>query len=95
MPRQAKPSQFRQQLAVLLDDNVNVPVPAALAFEQALREDPNDRATRQAYQDWLLEQGCPTRAEEVALGVLDPTAGEYTGAVRPEGYHQAGDWADF
>jgi uncharacterized protein (TIGR02996 family) len=95
MSSQPKPSQFRQQLAVLLDDNIHVSIPAALAFEQALLDNPNDEATRQAYQDWLQEQDCPTRAEQIAQGVLDQTSGEYTGAVRPEGRQRVGDWADF
>jgi uncharacterized protein (TIGR02996 family) len=90
-----KPSRFAAQLATLLDDNVNVSVPAALAFEQALVENPADPATRNVYRDWLLENGCPTRAEQLARGVLDQPPGEYRGQVRPEEAGYQLDWADY
>ncbi len=99
MTRPATPSRFRDQLTTVLDDNVNVPVATVLAFEQALRADPGDAATRQAYHDWLLEHGCPTRAEQLAAGLTDQTPGEYKGAVRPgvrpEDSPFVADWAGY
>src|SRR5262249_35594451 len=95
MDRPLKPSCFVTQLAVVLDDNLNVPVAAVLAFEQTLVENPADPATRGADRDWLLENGVPTRAEQLGRGVLDQTPGEYQGDVRPGQSPYALDWADY
>jgi uncharacterized protein (TIGR02996 family) len=90
-----KPSRFAAQLAVILDDNVNAPLSAALAFEQALLENPADAVTRSAYRDWLLEHDCPARAAQLAAGVLDQTPSVYRGDVRPEQAEYQLDWAQF
>ena len=95
MGRPMKPSRFAAELAVLLDDNVAVPVAAALAFEEALRESPGDAATLAAYRDWLMENGCPTRAEQLAQSVLDQGPGAYSGPVRPDAAPYVLDWADY
>jgi uncharacterized protein (TIGR02996 family) len=93
--RTLNPSRFIAQLAVVLDDNVNAPVAAALAFERALLDDPADAATRGAYRDWLLEHDCPTRAAQLDAGVLDQPPGEYRGEVRPERAPYRLDWAEY
>jgi uncharacterized protein (TIGR02996 family) len=90
-----KPSRFAAALAAVLDDNVNASVSAALAFEQALLDNPADAATRAAYRDWLLENDCPTRAAQLADGLLDQAPGEYRGLVRPEQAEYQLDWAEF
>jgi uncharacterized protein (TIGR02996 family) len=95
MAKTLRPSRFAIQLAALLDDNVIAPLPAALAFEQALLENPADAVTRAAYRDWLLEHDCPTRAAQLAAGVLDQTPGDYQGDVRPEQVEYQLDWAEF
>jgi uncharacterized protein (TIGR02996 family) len=95
MSQSLQPSRFAAQLATVLDDNVNVSVLAVLAFEQAVLEDPADLATRGAYHDWLLDNSCPTRAEQLAQGVLDQGPGEYQGLVRPDQAEYVLDWADY
>lgn len=95
MAKALTPGRFAAQIGVVLDDNVNVSVPTILAFEQALLENPNDPATRSAYHDWLLENDCPTRAGQLAGGVLDQTVGEYQGDVRPEHASYQLDWAEY
>jgi uncharacterized protein (TIGR02996 family) len=90
MDQATLPSEVARQLATALDDNLNAPVPTLLQFELALANNPADRATRMAYHDWLLEHGCPRRAEQLARQLQGQGPPEYTGPVRPA---EVSDWA--
>jgi uncharacterized protein (TIGR02996 family) len=82
-----RPSDVAFQVASVLDDNPNVPVPRLLAFELALYENPTDQDTRRVYLDWLAEHGCTRRAQEVERELREAPVGErpaYAGPVRPD-----------
>jgi len=92
-----RPSEVAGQIATVLDDNVNVPVPVVLQFELTLANNPGDTTTRRVYRDWLLEHGCARRVEQLDGGTAGPMPAEYTGPVRPEAEaeQRALDWAGY
>src|SRR5262249_38351484 len=82
----SRPSDVAAQVAAVLDDNQHVNDPRVLTFELALSDNPTDRDTRQVYRDWLLENGCPTRAGQLEQELQAPDQPyRYAGPVRPEG----------
>jgi uncharacterized protein (TIGR02996 family) len=97
MEQVTRPSDVAEQIAAVLDDNVNAPVPVLLQFELALANNPGDATARRVYRDWLLEHGCARRVEQLdqELGMHIPP--EYTGPVRPEAVPdwEQPDWAGY
>jgi uncharacterized protein (TIGR02996 family) len=84
-------ARVAHEIATVIDDNASVSVGEVLRFETALADNPADVQTRQVYRDWLLENGCETRAAQLADG-LSAEAEVYTGEVRPQDPPHA--WAD-
>jgi uncharacterized protein (TIGR02996 family) len=80
----SRPSDVSEPLALVLDDNLDVPVARVVEFELALLRNPTDVDTRRIYRDWLLEQGCTHRAEQLNHVLTGGVAELYTGPVRPE-----------
>lgn len=91
MENATRPSDVKDALAAVLDDNLDVPIQRVIEFEMALRNSPADHDLKRIYRDWLLEHDCPTRANQLHRVLTKGLPPEYAGEVRPTSrYNWAG-----
>jgi uncharacterized protein (TIGR02996 family) len=91
MDNATRPSDVKDGLATVLDDNLDVPVRRVIEFEMALMNSPADQDLKHIYRDWLLENDCPTRAGQLDRALTRGMPPDYTGEVRPTSdYNWAG-----